>query len=167
MTRYFAYGSNLCTGRLRRRVPSATKIGAARLDGYKLCFHKVSRDGSGKADASKTGIPDDHVWGVVFELDDSQKQILDEAEGLNEGYAEGTVKVVGEDGSIQQVRAYFAESTSIDPSLRPYSWYHRYVLEGARQHELPAEYIRACIENVISIPDPKPERDAKRRAIRC
>ena len=88
---YLAYGSNLCTGRLRRRVPSARPLFVTKLDGHKLKFHKRSVDGTGKADAFETGQQADVVWGVLFDLDEKDKTALDDAEGLGEGYAEKTV----------------------------------------------------------------------------
>ena len=36
---YFAYGSNMCAGRLVRRVPSAREVGVARLSNHALRFH--------------------------------------------------------------------------------------------------------------------------------
>ena len=57
---YFAYGSNMCAGRLRGRVPSAVPVRVARLLNHSLRFHKRSdKDGSGKADACFTGEPED------------------------------------------------------------------------------------------------------------
>lgn len=51
--RYFAYGSNLCVRRLRRRVPSARALGPARLDGWTLRWHKRGEDGSGKCSIAR------------------------------------------------------------------------------------------------------------------
>ena len=47
----FAYGSNVCSGRLRERVPSAVPVRVARLLNHSLRFHKRSGDHSGKCDA--------------------------------------------------------------------------------------------------------------------
>ena len=66
--RYFAYGSNLSTPRLRGRVPSACKLGVATLAAHRLVFHKLGRDGSAKCDALYTGRQEDIVRGVVFEM---------------------------------------------------------------------------------------------------
>jgi gamma-glutamylcyclotransferase len=52
--RYFAYGSNMCSGRLRARV-TCDFVTTAKLAGYQLRFHKLSRDGSSKCDAFRTG----------------------------------------------------------------------------------------------------------------
>src|SRR4249920_812082 len=92
--RYFAYGSNMLTARLRERVPSATAIGIGRLEGHVLCWDKRSwRDGSGKCDAEYTGQRSDVVWGVVFEFELEEKPALDQAEGLGNGYMEKMVNI--------------------------------------------------------------------------
>jgi len=48
---YFAYGSNMLSARLQERAPSATAIAIGKISGHRLCWHKRSRDGSGKCDA--------------------------------------------------------------------------------------------------------------------
>src|SRR5258708_12496941 len=68
--RYFAYGSNMLTDRLRERVPSATAIGVGRLAGHQLRWDKrTGRDGSGKCDAQATRPQDNALRGVGFTLD--------------------------------------------------------------------------------------------------
>jgi len=79
---YFAYGSNMTEENLRQRVPSANRIGAARLDGYRIAFTRRSaRTQSGVADI--VADPDFSVWGVVFELEDAELPGLARKEGLN------------------------------------------------------------------------------------
>lgn len=141
--RYFAYGSNMCTGRLHRRVPSAEFVCIAKLTGHVFRFHKRSADGSAKGDALETGNPQDVVWGAVFDIADREKPALDEAEGLGAGYLEKTTTVHCEAGNELQVSLYYADPSYIDATRRPYSWYKRFVIEGARQHALPMEYIDA------------------------
>jgi len=163
---YFAYGSNMCAGRLRRRVPSATFVRIAKLTGHSFRFHKRSIDGSGKGDALETGNPLDIVWGVIFEIDETQKRTLDEAEGLGAGYEERKTNVLDESGKEHLVVLYVAEANGTDGTLRPYSWYKRFVVDGARQHDLPAEYTN----NVAAMPDsedPDRDRDRRNRSIVC
>src|SRR5216684_1334487 len=153
--RYFAYGSNMLTARLRERVPSATAIGIGQLVGHALRWDKRSwRDGSGKCDAEATCRRDDVVWGVVFELDPEDKPALDKAEGLGAGYREKAVNVLTEAGPITAV-TYLA--TNKDASLRPYHWYKALVIAGAREHGLPPSY-RSRLELVITVSDPDPAR---------
>jgi hypothetical protein len=164
---YFAYGSNMCAGRLRERVPSAMPVRIAKLLNHTLRFHKRSdKDGSGKADAFFTGERENVIWGVVFEFDPAEKADLDKHEGLGRGYAERQITVIDVDGNHHPTFMYGAEAAHIDPALRPYSWYKRFVIDGARQHYLPPEYI-ATIEALEAIADPKQARDAENRSIQC
>ena len=160
----FAYGSNMCEGRLKERVPSAKPIDVASLKGYSLKFHKASRDGSAKADASFTGDQRDLVWGVLYEVDAAEKPKLDEAEGLGRGYEEKAVRVTTPSKQDYEAVMYYA--TSIDASLEPYSWYVRYVVEGAKQHNLPADYV-AKVSATKSKKDLDLVREAEERAVRC
>jgi len=160
----FSYGSNMCIARLRRRTPSARPICVARLPGHALRFHKRSIDGSGKADAYVTNDDSDAVWGVVYELTADEKPDLDKAEGLGSGYDEKWVCVTSAEGSEQEVQLYVA--TAIDASLRPYRWYRRYVVEGALQHGLPADYVK-MIARQPCIADPDGERAAANSDVAC
>src|SRR6266436_5956917 len=163
---YFAYGSNMCAGRLRGRVPSATFERIAKLVGHSFQFHKRSTDGSGKGDAFESGNPLDNVWGVIFDIDDRQKPTLDEAEGRGAGYEEKTASVFDKGGQEHRVTLYFAVGNSIDNRLRPYSWYKRFVVDGARQHTLPNEYLDV-IAAMPDMEDPHQGRDRRNRAIAC
>jgi AIG2 family protein len=163
---YFAYGSNMCTGRLRRRVPSATFVQIAKLAGHAFRFHKRSTDDSGKGDAFKTGNPLDVVWGVIFNIDETQKPTLDEAEGLGSGYEEKTANVLDENGQPHVVVLYVASANTVDNSLRPYAWYKRFVVDGARQHRVPEEYVNGIVA-MPDLEDPDPGRDRRNRAIAC
>ena len=152
---YFAYGSNMSTLRIQRRVASATAITAARLHEHALRFHKKSVDGSAKCDILHTRDPDDIVHGVVFEMLISEKPTLDQCEGLSLGYREKLVTLTRPDGQLLEATAYYA--TWIDASLKPYHWYKQHVLKGAREHALPAAHIDV-IAAVASIPDPDPQK---------
>jgi gamma-glutamylcyclotransferase (GGCT)/AIG2-like uncharacterized protein YtfP len=163
---YFAYGSNMCTGQLRRRVPSGKPVFVARLQAHRLRFHKKSTDGSGKADAEYTGNHADLVWGVVFEIESDQKPDLDRAEGLGQGYEEK--QITPKDCADQSYQAwmYFASESHKTAGLRPYSWYLRFVVEGAKQHALPPDYL-AFLAQVESVEDQDRVRDARERVIAC
>jgi hypothetical protein len=163
---YFAYGSNMCTGRLTRRLPSARPLRIARLARYTFHFHKRSDDGSGKGNALHTNREADIVWGVIFALDPKEKEVFDQAEGLNKGYCDTTVTVTDQAGVNYEAHMYVAEPNSIDDTLRPYSWYKRFVVDGARQHQLPADYV-AEIERTEATEDPNRVRDARNREIGC
>jgi cation transport regulator ChaC len=161
--RYFAYGSNMWTPRLRERVPSCQFVAVARLVRHKLCFHKRSIDESSKCDAFETGSDGDLVWGVVFDVPSSEKTRLDRAEGLGNGYDEKTVNVTTRSGDRLDAITYYAETSAIRDSMSPYTWYKDLVLNGAKEHELPADYIASSIETVAALEDPDKARDKQNR----
>ena len=134
----FAYGSNMCSRRLRERTPSARPIGTGRLPGHRLMWHMAGGDGSAKCDILDTGQPGDLVWGVLFEIADCERPLLDAAEGLGRAYRRKTVSVHTARGAVD-AEAYVA--LDIDGSRLPFDWYHAYVLAGAEEHALPVEYL--------------------------
>jgi gamma-glutamylcyclotransferase len=75
----------MCSGRLKARI-SCKVVTIGRLAGHRLSFQKVSKDGSSKCDAFRTGSEADVVWGVVFEIPAQEKPKLDRVEGLGSGY---------------------------------------------------------------------------------
>ncbi|MCB1859244.1 MAG: gamma-glutamylcyclotransferase [Gammaproteobacteria bacterium] len=159
---YFSYGSNMSTLRLQARIPSAVPLYTAVLKRHRLKWHKQGSDGSAKCDCCYTGIPNHRVIGVVYVIASSQKPILDQYEGLGEGYEGRQVWVEKADRTKSYVATYHA--IRINPSLRPFHWYKEHVLQGAREHQLPTDYRRE-IEAVPSIPDPVPGRHARELAI--
>ncbi len=150
---YFAYGSNMSTPRIVERVPSTTFHAVATLPGYVLKFNKRSVDGSAKCNIEPGSDMDDAVHGVVFQLATEEKPWLDHFEGLGKGYEIEYFTVSSREQGELEVFAYVA--TDLDETLKSYHWYKEHVLRGAREHQLPADYIQA-IESVESITDPDP-----------
>jgi hypothetical protein len=151
---YFGYGSNMLTSRLQARVPSAEPVTTASLQDWALCFHKRSRDGSGKCNI----LPDDdsRVIGVVFDVSGAELHALDEAEQRGRGYERRSLLLHNGTEPLEAF-AYIAQPAYVDDALLPYDWYHALVLAGARQHGLPPSYVSE-IETVPSYPDPNRER---------
>ncbi len=152
----FAYGSNMRTSRLKARTPSATPLGIGQLRGHVLRWHKSGTDGSGKCDVEHTGHDGHVVWGVLYTLDAAEKPVLDEMEGLGIGYSEKNARIhIGD----ETVEAWFYVATAIDPGLAPFDWYKAFVVEGAREHGLPQDYI-AALDAIVS----KNDKDEARAA---
>jgi hypothetical protein len=148
----------MCAPRLKRRTASARFVSIGRLDQYSLRFHKLGLDGSGKADAYYTGQDEDHVWGVVFELNQSDKQVLDQFESLGVGYDQKEIFVDTLEGSTIQATIYCARSEAIRRELNPFSWYLWFLISGANQFGLPSGYV-ANLRQVKSIVDSDQQRD--------
>lgn len=161
LVEYFAYGSNLLPARLLRRVPSARAIGPAVLSGYRLSFHKRGADQSGKCNAFYTGDMRDYVIGVIYELSETDRPVLDRVEGP--GYATVGINVTMGDGTLSAF-AYVARPTHIEHDLVPFDWYRDFVLAGARHHGLDEAYI-GRIEAIHAQSDPDTVRSEENRAI--
>ena len=133
--RYFAYGSNLTVSRMQERVPSATPLGVAHLERHRLAWDKLGADGTGKANLARC--EDAIVWGVVYGLDPGAWSTLDRFEP---GYERISV-TVSLAGDLVGCTTYLAPG---HPDVAaPHGWYQDLVIEGARAHGLPADYLRA------------------------
>jgi hypothetical protein len=51
-------------------------------------------------------------------------------------------------------------------ALHPYSWYLRFIVEGAIEHHLEDEYIER-LRRIHATEDPDPERDRSKRELLC
>jgi gamma-glutamylcyclotransferase len=164
---YFAYGSNMLTERLRLRCRSAAVRGTLAICGFRLDFNKESRDGSGKATINPCQQIECRVYGVVFDLAESELPILDKFEGAGQGYDRIELLQAHCFGIKDPMRVitYIAGPRYTDNNLKPYDWYLGLVVAGARQHSLPSEYV-AAIENVPSLKDPMTDRTSRLEALR-
>ena len=145
---YFAYGSNLAASRMSERVASARRACTAWVAGYRLAFGKRGRDGSGKATLIEA--PEAFVWGVVYAIDLRDWHRLDRFE---RGYARISVQVAWEREQHVAATTYVAPETAPDPTA--FGWYKRLIVDGAREHGLPAAYI-AELERLPERDDPGP-----------
>jgi gamma-glutamylcyclotransferase len=153
----FAYGSNMLAARMQERAPLSKAVRIGQLVGFELCWNKRSSDGSGKCSVTETGHPKHVVWGGAYEMSAGDKSSLDRAEGLGQGYGERAVEIHTQAGRLSALTYY---ATSIDPGIRPYGWYRDLVIAGAREHELPEEYVR-MLEKVAAVTDSDVDRAAK------
>ncbi len=61
---------------------------------------------------------------------------------------------------------YYAQPSHL-VSDQPYSWYKRFVVEGALQHSLPQDYIGQHLAAPADKQDPDKARDTRKRKIAC
>lgn len=98
----------------------------------------------------------------MYLIPDADLAILDKGEG---GYTRIRQPLVRDVGPMD-AWVYIAKEASDDAALRPYSWYERFVVDGARLHGLPADYI-ALLEGIVATEDEDPERDREKRTLMC
>ncbi|NMP31986.1 gamma-glutamylcyclotransferase [Thalassotalea sp. M1531] len=153
--KYFAYGSNMSFNRLSQRTPSVKRLGRYALTDHSLKFHKASHDGSGKCDAHYTRKSSDEIIGALYEINADEKPILDKIEGLGLGYELKWVKVTNEENETIDAFIYYA--TDINPELKPYSWYLNHVIVGAKEIDVPIDYLKT-IEQTPFIEDSNASR---------
>lgn len=144
--RYFAYGSNMNWDQLKERCPSARFVGIGVLRDYRLAFTRRSENrGCGVSDA----VPEKGkaVWGVVFEIQDTDVGRLDVAEGYRPGRTKNSywrkechVFIHGDEKQPMAVVSYFGDPQE-NPPL-PNSKYRNLLLSGARRWQLPDAYIK-------------------------
>ena len=135
---YFAYGSNMEPRRMKRRAPRSRPLGPARLPGYRLDFTRYSTNfHGGVADV----VPDAEaeVWGVLYEVEESDLERLDEHEGVPVAYRRGAVSVIDDDGREREAVVYLANRTG---RFTPRKEYMDFLLRGAREQGLPQEWLR-------------------------
>ena len=135
----------MCAPWLKYDVASARFLYRAELKGWRLVFNKRSEDGSGKANIEEGS--GDSVLGVVYEIDDSERKLLDGKEGK---YEPLIVSATLEGGSVADAVTYKSDYKTTEP---PFGWYMKLVIGGAMDHGLPEEYIKA-LGNIKTKPIP-------------
>jgi len=148
-TWYFAYGSNLLLDQKVSRTGAIREARRCRLTGYRFAFNKWMRSGGGvyaNIVPEEAGGASATVWGVAYLCDAAAIAELDRYEGVSSGhYRHAHVAVVTDEGDVLHALTYMAGERYIGEAGRPQPEYLVKVIEGARQHGLPEDYI-AVIE---------------------
>ncbi len=135
---YFAYGSNMNRAQMRSRAAQIFEEQLARLENYELVFNKKARGGYATANIhpalGKT------VHGVLYKIAEGAFRNLDRFEGVPEHYRRIEVSVT--DGAGKRINAQVYIATKVEKGLRPAPHYLQTILDGAEEHNLPAEYIQ-------------------------
>jgi len=80
--------------------------------------------------------PGDVVWGVLYEIESSDLDKLDKAEG---GYQRTTMRVQTNEDKLVAAEVYI--STEVVLEAIPFDWYKELLVSGAQEHQLPENYI--------------------------
>jgi cation transport regulator ChaC len=138
---YFAYGSNMSPAIfLERRGMHPFATHRARLEGYRLCFSLPVGPGE-RGVANVEPAAGEHVWGVAYLIHRSEGDQLDRTEGVRGGLYERIPVALAVDGD--RLEAFTYRSCFASAGRKPSARYLGLLLEGARRHGLPADYLRA------------------------
>lgn len=158
---YFAFGSNLNAVQMAERCPSHKVVGLAALRDHKLSFPLHSQRWGGGV-ASIQVAHGKSLYGIVYDLTDADLASLDQYEGFrgpgddHNVYDREAVFVDLErpdDGSIPRrvrVLIYVARPNNPGPPSRRYL---DAILEGARHHRLPDDYVNALAKTPVAAPE--------------
>lgn len=133
-TLYFAYGSNMNSAQQIARTPSAKVVGIASLSGYKFLLNKRGKDGTGRGNIEASH--GDVIWGVLYAIDEGEMEELDKKE---DKYNRENVVVRTNDVEKLKVVTYISKYTG--NGLPVPNDYKQKIVEGAREHGLPPDYI--------------------------
>lgn len=132
-TVYFAYGSNMNSAQMEQRCPRAEYVGIARLDGWQFELHE-------RGIANIKPAPGDNVWGVLWMLTDEHCATLDRFEGIaSQVYRRETITVITPTNETLEALVYVGENLA---NGKTRDGYIDTVLVGAREHNLPTEYLQ-------------------------
>ena len=131
--RYFAYASNLDPALMREqhRVSFRSRV-RADLPGFRLTFNKPDPAQPGAGRANIVGDPRETVQGALYELNDTDIERLDEAEGVGDGRYFRTTLLVrrAADGTLVEAQVYVGTPRGVQNDLRPTREYLTRILAG-------------------------------------
>jgi gamma-glutamylcyclotransferase len=145
---YFAYGSNMDAEQMKERCPSAKFVCRAKLPSHRLAFTRMSIiRRCGVADILRDETKE--VWGIVYELVESELENLDKDEAFRLGrpddqndYTRENCYVWHEgDAKRPLLVAIYRGHPQPNPPL-PNCDYKNLIVAGAMHWQLPADYIR-------------------------
>lgn len=127
-----------------RRTGSIPKSQVARLDHYQFAFRRVL-DGN---DVFATILPKQGsiVHGVAYHCSQHAMMQLDRFEGVSDNcYTRELVYVTTQNGEILQCIVYIGQAFT-DESAQPSASYWSSIRTGAKEHQLPIEYIDTLMQ---------------------
>lgn len=135
---YFAYGSNMNHKQMKERCPSSKFLRRVYLDDYKFVYDGYSQTRKGSV-ANIVELKGGIVWGGLFEINEDNLAALDCHEGYPKSYDRKTLRVRNENNSVHKAWVY---SRIGQKQGRPSGEYRKTVVRGAKDCNLPEEYIK-------------------------
>lgn len=128
--KYFAYGSNMDSQRMKDRKVNFSKRELAIIKNYELCFNKQASRNPNEGYANLVPEKDKITEGVLYEINDEDIEKLDKFEGYPNHYDKKTIKVKMENGDEVDALVYIAQADKIKDDLKPTKEYLNHLKEG-------------------------------------
>ena len=138
---YFAYGSNLAPGTfVGRRGLAPLEAYPGWIDDYALRFDLPIGPGE-RAVANLEALPGARTWGVAYRISAADGLQLDRSEGVDRGFYERLQATVRCPDNPVALAAFTYQSHVHVAGRKPSRRYLDIILDGARHHGLPREWI--------------------------
>jgi gamma-glutamylcyclotransferase (GGCT)/AIG2-like uncharacterized protein YtfP len=135
--------------KMKKRCPDAKFVGCARLQGYRLAFSLESEFWiwkGGVGDIAKD--TESEVWGLVYDLSESDLKLLDRYEEAPKIYRRISVRIETPEGKILP-DAWAYEVINKKEFVAPSSAYLDIIKKAAEKHGFPAPY-RAFLNTITT-----------------
>ena len=138
----FAYGSDMNSKQIRERCSNPKAIAVAKLPDHRIAFFDYAKHWDS---ALETVVeePGHDVWGVIYALSSDDRQSLDvwkdarlDGAGAYFHYPVSLTDTAG----VTRIVLFYKKDRMGDPQL-PSQEYLNFIIEGAVENQLPAEYI--------------------------
>lgn len=139
---YFAYGSNMNHKQMAKRCPGSRLLSKGYIKGWKFVYDGNSIRWNGAvANIIKATSESSEVWGGLFEINKDNLAALDCYEGYEQGaYDRGDNFEVFDSAGKPNKGIYSYYRTGKNKGT-PSDRYKRIVLQGAKDCDLPKDYI--------------------------
>jgi len=137
MSLYFAYGPQMERAQMKRLCKGSRFVSAARLHDHQLVFPRRS-DLWGGGTAGLKAAPGKVVEGVLYEVNEADQKILDQAEDHPKSSLRRMVTVENFAGENLKAFTYFTLGSGDYPPSRRYM---EKLISGAEEHNLSPGYI--------------------------
>lgn len=160
---YFAYGSNINERHLHnylRKHASQYKcniVGVAVLDRYKLSFMGIKRCSNIKAKATVEPCKTSKVYGIIYDICQTTKKILDKKEGLRTNIYKTFNVVANHDKKYKCLCYCMTEARLCNKITLPSIYYITLIINGAKKHKFPINYINKLLVILNKLQTPRLE----------
>ena len=123
---------------MQSRCSDSHFVKRAHLKGYKLIYdgNSITRKG---AVANVVKKDDSIVWGGLFEINEYDRASLDRYEGYPRSYNRKSVQIIDDEGNQYEAITYYRTGKQIGV---PSEEYRSIIKQGARDCDLPEEYVK-------------------------